>query len=181
MRAQEATGGLVRVGEGAVGGQFQKRVSRFHCLVNGTAWPALSCQFGTMFTEPAAPHSLQTRRGPSSTKVGLEAGCPIGHRPCGGRTCRPNIGCCRLRDRPRSIPPGRRVGICLSIEVVAAKSSEVFRARRRTQIFNRLGIGRAQSTSARDCAPGDLPSLGEFCLRLYESHRTRRMLCRLNS
>lgn len=37
---------------------------RFQCLENGTAWLILSCQFGTMFTEPAAPHLLQTRRRP---------------------------------------------------------------------------------------------------------------------
>jgi hypothetical protein len=36
----------------------------FPCLVNGTAAPSPSLQFGTMFTEPAAPHSLQTRRQP---------------------------------------------------------------------------------------------------------------------
>jgi hypothetical protein len=36
----------------------------FQCLVNGTARPILSCQFGTMFTDPAVPHCLQTRRRP---------------------------------------------------------------------------------------------------------------------
>src|SRR5712672_1114960 len=30
--------------------------------------------------------------GRSSTKAGPGAGCPIGHRPCGDRTCRPNTG-----------------------------------------------------------------------------------------
>ena len=36
----------------------------FQCLLNGTAAPYLSCQFGTMFTEPAVPHALQTRLQP---------------------------------------------------------------------------------------------------------------------
>jgi hypothetical protein len=59
---------LVRRRVRALGGagrlcQDRRRVGRwsvskaeshvFQCLVNGTAAPALSCQFGTMFTEPA--------------------------------------------------------------------------------------------------------------------------------
>ena len=42
---------------------FKAASHGFQCLVNGTATP-LSCQFGTMFTEPLTPHSLQTRREP---------------------------------------------------------------------------------------------------------------------
>src|SRR5438132_2141908 len=45
---------------------FTSKTHRFQCLVNGTAWPALSCQFGAMFTEPAVPHFLQTRRLPTT-------------------------------------------------------------------------------------------------------------------
>ena len=36
----------------------------FQCLVNGRGAAVLSCQFGTMCTEPAAPHCLQTSRRP---------------------------------------------------------------------------------------------------------------------
>ena len=43
-----------------------------------------------------------------------------GRRPSVDRTYRPNIGCCRSRDRPRSIPPARREGICVSIGMVVA-------------------------------------------------------------
>lgn len=32
---------------------------------NGKAWPFMSCQFDTMFTEPVAPHSLQKRDQPT--------------------------------------------------------------------------------------------------------------------
>jgi hypothetical protein len=41
---------------------FKIKVSHFPMLVNGTALPSRSCQFGTMCTEPGVPHSLQTRR-----------------------------------------------------------------------------------------------------------------------
>ena len=36
----------------------------------------------------------------------LGAGCRAGRRPCVDRTSRLSIGCCRSRDRRRSIPPG---------------------------------------------------------------------------
>jgi hypothetical protein len=36
----------------------------FQCLVNGTTCFVMSCQFGTIFADPAVPHSLQTRRRP---------------------------------------------------------------------------------------------------------------------
>ena len=72
-----------------------------------------------MFTEPAAPHSLQAGR--LSTKADPEAGCPTAHRPSADRTYRPNIGCCRSRDRPRASRPDRREGICLSIVHVGAE------------------------------------------------------------
>jgi hypothetical protein len=49
----------------------------FQFLVNGAACPILSCQFGTMFTDPAAPHSVQTRHQPTCDQGGLEAGCLI--------------------------------------------------------------------------------------------------------
>ncbi len=55
-----------------------------------------------------------------------------GRIPCkrgGGRSStkanRPNIGCCRLRGRPRAIRPDRRVGICRSIVHVAAEPSRM--------------------------------------------------------
>jgi hypothetical protein len=51
------------------------------------------------------------------TKAGLGAGC----RACVDRTYRPNIECCRLHGRRRAILPGRRVGTCLSIEIVVPK------------------------------------------------------------
>jgi hypothetical protein len=54
------------------------------------------------------------------TRAGLGAGCRAGRRPCADRNCRLNIGCCRSRDRRRAIPPGRQVGICLSLEGVVA-------------------------------------------------------------
>jgi hypothetical protein len=61
-----------------------------------------------MFTEPAVPHSLQTRR-----------------RPCVDRK-RLNIGCCTSRDRRRSILPACQAGIYRSIVgVVAAKPSRM--------------------------------------------------------
>ena len=52
---QEASGGGLRVG--VRGGRqsvskFESHV--FQCLVNGTGAAVLSCQFGTMFTEPSA-------------------------------------------------------------------------------------------------------------------------------
>ena len=50
-----------------MGGRLSVSKSRSHvfqCLVNGMGAAVLSCQFGTMCTEPAAPHSLQTRREP---------------------------------------------------------------------------------------------------------------------
>ena len=46
-------------------------------------------------------------------------------RPSVDRTYRPNIGCCRSRDRRPAILPGRRVGICLSKLRVAAKPSRI--------------------------------------------------------
>ena len=39
-----------------------ERYHPFQCLVNGMALATGSCQFGSMFTEPAVPHSLHTRR-----------------------------------------------------------------------------------------------------------------------
>ena len=50
-----------------MGGRLSVSKSKSHdfqCLVNGTALPIRSCQFGTMCTEPAVPHSLQKRRRP---------------------------------------------------------------------------------------------------------------------
>jgi len=35
-----------------------ERYQPFQCLVKGTALATRSCQFDTMFTEPAVPHSL---------------------------------------------------------------------------------------------------------------------------
>jgi hypothetical protein len=58
--------------------------------------------------------------GRSSTKAGLGAAYPTGHRPCGGRTYRASTGCCRSHGRLRSVPPDRPEGICLSIETVTA-------------------------------------------------------------
>ena len=46
----------------------------------------------------------------SSTKVGPEAGCPAGHRQYD--RSRHDTGCCRLRGRPRAIPPGFRADSC---------------------------------------------------------------------
>jgi len=74
------------------------------------------------------PFRIACRRGAGwrPTKADSGAGCPTGRRPCGDRICRLNIGCCRSHGRRRSIPPGRQVGICLSIEtVVAAKPSRM--------------------------------------------------------
>lgn len=34
----------------------------FQCFVNGAERPFMSCQFGTIFTEPVVPHSVQARR-----------------------------------------------------------------------------------------------------------------------
>jgi len=54
--------------------------------------------------------------------------------------CRPNIGCCRSRDRPRAIPPARPVGICLSIEIVVPKPLRMIpRPGEVMQIINPLG------------------------------------------
>ena len=83
--------------------------------------------------------------GRSSTRAGLEAGCPVGHRhrPSDDRTYRSNIGCCRSRGRQRSISPECQAGICLSIvgyrrwEAIADDSA----ARNEAQIFNQLWIG----------------------------------------
>ena len=70
---------------------------------------------------------IACRRGAyrSPTKAGLAAGCRAGRRPCGDRTYHPNTEYSRSRDRRRSIPSGRRVGIRLSIVRVAAKPSEM--------------------------------------------------------
>jgi hypothetical protein len=40
----------------------------------------MSCQFGTTLTEPAAPHSLRTRRRPIVDQASPWAGCPDGLR-----------------------------------------------------------------------------------------------------
>ena len=66
----------------------------FQCLVNGTAAPFLSCQFGTMFTEPGRHIPCRRGAGRSSSRASLGAGCPAGRRPCVDRNW-PNIGCCR--------------------------------------------------------------------------------------
>ena len=81
----------------------------FQCLVNGTAWPPVSCQFGAMCTEPATPHSCRQGAGRSSTKVGFGAGCLAGHQP--NDRSRRDTGCCRLRGRLRVISPGCRAGV----------------------------------------------------------------------
>jgi hypothetical protein len=63
-----------------------------------------------------------------STKADPGAGYPVGYRPSVDRTC-PSIGCCRSRDRRRSISPGRQAGICLSIVFPAKPSRMIPRPR----------------------------------------------------
>jgi hypothetical protein len=40
--------------------------------VNGTACPILSCQFGTMFTDPAAPQIVWMLKGKREFRLGTE-------------------------------------------------------------------------------------------------------------
>jgi len=47
---------------------FKAESHVFQCLVNGTDRPIRSCQLGTMFTEPAMPHCLQTKRLPTTDR-----------------------------------------------------------------------------------------------------------------
>ena len=116
---------------------FKSKSHVFQCLVNGTAAPFLSCQFGTMFTEPAVPHSLQTRRRPIVDQGRSWVGRLNGHRPSADRNYRPNIGCCRLCDRLRSIPPGLRGRLIVR---VAAKPSPMIPQRSRHANYQSLGV-----------------------------------------
>ena len=97
--------------------------------------------------------------GRSSTKAGPGAGCPIGHRPCGDRTCRPNTGCCRSHDRPRASRPDRREGICLYVEtVVAAKPSpRIPRPATRCKLSIPWGAKRRIATARGGCGLLVLP------------------------
>ena len=89
----------------------------------------------------------------SLTRASFEAGYPVGHRPSVDRNYRPNIGCCRLRGRPRAIPPGFRVGSCRPCGLAfydngidaCANENE---AEPSAQIINPLGGGTAPSYSA---------------------------------
>jgi hypothetical protein len=109
-------------------------------------------------------HHIPCRRDArrSSTRASLEAGCPTGHRPCGDRTYRPNIGCCRLHGRPRAIPPGHQEGICLSIESVCEAMADDSAADDMTQIINPLGIGTSGSYCQSRDARGVPLSLSAF-------------------
>lgn len=113
-----------------------------------------------------------------STKAGLEADCPIGHRPCGDRTCRPNTGCCTLHGRPRAIPPGHQEGICQSIVRVAAKPSEMIpRPTKRRKLSISCGSERRPATACRGCRH-PLGAKAGYSSREYgyvfQSHRWRR-------
>ena len=146
---QQATGGLFGVGEGRSAVSFKAEFSRFPVLGewhggSGSVMPVRhdihrTCRATFLADETAA--DLRTR-------VSLQAGCPGGHRPCGDRTYRRSIGCCTLYDRPRAIPPGRRVDIYQSIVHVVARPSRMIS--RPTTGFNyqSLGIG----TGASYCA-----------------------------
>ena len=58
---------------------------------------ALSCQFGTGFTEPAVPYIMHTGRRPIVDQGKSLGTVPTGHRPYVDHICHPNTGCCRLR------------------------------------------------------------------------------------
>jgi hypothetical protein len=99
------------------------------------------------------PRRMCCRQGASrsSTKVGLGAGCPTGHRPYD--RSRRDTGCCRLRGRPRAIPPGFRAGSCRPCGLASYKSgidacANESDAEPNAQIINPLGIGTQQSYSA---------------------------------
>ena len=98
------------------------------------------------------PRRIRCRQGADRwpTRTSLEVDCPAGHRPSDDRNYRPNIGCCRSRDRRRAIPPGRQVGICLSVvRVVAGEAiSDDSAADAVKQIINPLWTGTAPSYSA---------------------------------
>jgi len=106
---------------------------------------ALTGRFGHASSVRCAqnlPCRIPCRRGGGRrpTKADSGAGYRAGRRPCADRTYRPNIGCCRSRDRRRAIPSGRQVGICLSIEIVVPKPLRMIpRPGEVMQIINPLG------------------------------------------
>jgi len=96
----------------------------------------------------------------SSTKANFEAEHPAGRRPCVDRTCRPNIGCCRLRAVSEPVcRPAWRV-FCVSIEMVVAAKPWPMILRRRSC---------ANYQSLVDCNSGGLP----FLVGVRSSKKTR--------
>jgi len=119
-------------------------------------WMARRCRFGHASSERCAQnqrhHIACTRRGGRpSTKANPEAGRRAGRRPCVDRIYRSNIGCCRLRNRPRAIPPGCQEGYlsvdreCRRCEAIRDDSA----ADEVMQIINPLGWERRRATANR--------------------------------
>jgi hypothetical protein len=113
-------------------------------------------------------HRILCKRGGgrSSTKAGLGAGCPSGHRPCVDRNHRPSIGYCRLRDHLPAIPPGFLAGSCRTcdpasfenaIDACAIESE----AEPNAQTINPLGIGTSDSRCRWGCGFSCLSRLAE--------------------
>ena len=99
---------------------FKISVSRFPMPGewHGPADSVMPVRYDVHRTGDAA---LLADEAPTDHRPGLALGQGVEpHVDHADRNCRLNIGCCRSRDRRRAIPPGRQVGICLSLEGVVA-------------------------------------------------------------